>query len=242
MKIFVINLKESADRRANASAQLGRQGVRFEFFDAVRGDAALEDYFEGYDEYQFLLNTGRTASTGEIGCYASHLALWKKCIELNRSIMVMEDDFLLDDRFASAVQLVAENIDEFGYIRLQSETRGKKRLVKQLGDFSLWRYTRFPHSAMCYGISPAVANTFVSSSTLLTAPIDVHVKKFWEHGHPMYGISPYTVTESRASSDSTIKGRQKARKSLKLKLLRPVTKLSWFLKRMLFNLRMFGRD
>lgn len=66
--------------------------------------------------------------------------------------------------------------------------------------------------------------------------IDVHIKRFWEHGHLMYGLSPYTVTEGRAAFDSTIKGRQKAVKRPKLKLMRPVTKLSWFLKRVTFNL------
>jgi len=240
MRIFVINLPESRERRANARTQLDRLGVSFEFFDAIRGDAALQEHFDGYDEYRFLLNTGRTATSGEIGCYASHLALWKKCIELDQPIMVMEDDLLLDDRFADAARLVARHIDDLGYIRLQSETRGKKRLIRQLGNFSLWRYTRFPHSAMCYGISPTVARTFVSSSTVLTAPIDVHVKKFWEHGHRMYGITPFTVTESQASSDSTITGRRKAKKALKLKLLRRVARLDGLLKRNQFNRRVSG--
>ncbi|MBT8087006.1 MAG: glycosyltransferase family 25 protein [Gammaproteobacteria bacterium] len=242
MRIFVINLPESKERRASARAQLDYLDLTFEFFAAVRGEAALAKHFAGYDERQFLLNTGRAATTGEIGCYASHLALWKKSIELNQSIMVMEDDFLLDDRFAEAVRLVAENIDELGYIRLQSETRARKCLYKQLGDFQLWRYTRFPNSAMCYGISPAVSRTLVASSAQVTAPIDVHVKKFWEHGHVMYGISPYTVTESPAASHTTISGRQKARKSLKLRVLRPVTKLNWLVKRNHFNRRVAGRN
>jgi len=28
--------------------------------------------------------------------------MWRKCIELDEAIMIMEDDFLLDERFADA--------------------------------------------------------------------------------------------------------------------------------------------
>lgn len=119
--------------------------------------------------------------------------------------MIREDDFLLDDAFADAVKVVAENIDEYGFIRMQSERKAKKRLVKQTGMFQLWRYTKVPHSTMCYGISPPVAETFV-------------------------------VTEGQVSYEPTIEVRKKAKKPLKIKVLRPVIKLGWFLNRIGFNL------
>jgi len=236
LKVFVISLKDSTTRRENARAQLDRAGVPFEFFDGVRGDTALQQYFNGYDETEFVLNTGRYVTPGEIGCYASHLAMWRKCIELDEAIMIMEDDFLLDERFADAFGIVAARTADLGYIRLQSETKGKKRLAEQFGTFRLWRYTRYPHSAMCYGIAPAVAKTFISSSAILTAPIDVHVKKFWEHSHLMYGLTPYTVTESEASNESTIQSRDKAKKPLLIRVRRVLRKLNWFLQRVRFNL------
>jgi len=235
LKVFVISLQDSTSRRANASAQLDRAGIPFEFFDAVRGDTALQQYFSGYDEIEFVLNTGRYVTPGEIGCYASHLAMWRKCTELDEAIMIMEDDFLLDERFADAFEVVATRTADLGYLRLQSETKGKKRLLEKLETFQLWRYTRYPHSAMCYGIAPSVAKTFISSSSVLTAPIDVHVKKFWEHGHLMYGLTPYTVTESEASSQSTIRSRDKAKKPLLIRLRRVLRKLNWFVQRVRFN-------
>ena len=44
-------------------------------------------------------NWNRRLTQGEIGCVLSHLELWKKCIELNESILILEDDVipLVDD-------------------------------------------------------------------------------------------------------------------------------------------------
>ena len=232
MRLFVISLPEARERRERAAAQLADAGIPFEFFDALRGEPALaEGHFDGCDADEWLLNTGRQATLAEIGCFASHRAMWKKCVELGEPLMIMEDDFQLLPGFAGAVQEVARNIERFGFIRLQDETRALKVRVAGCGDYTLWRYTKGPHSTMCNGIAPEVAERFVELTRVAREPVDVFIKKFWEHGQPIYGLTPYTVTESRLSRKTFIPNRGKVRKSLRVASARFLRKCGWEVQR-----------
>ena len=234
--VFIISLADADDRRQSASEQLAEAGIDFRFYDAIRGDAALTDgHLEACDEEDWVLHCGRSATAGELGCYASHRNLWKKCIELDRPILVMEDDFRLLDGFADAIGEIERNIDRLGFLRLQSETRARHVKVGASGDFELRRYTYAPHSMMCYAIAPRVAKSWVEQTRTVCEPVDVFVKQFWRHGQPIYALAPYTVTESTLSCDSCIRGRVKESKSIGTALKRFVTKTTWHLKRLRFN-------
>jgi glycosyl transferase family 25 len=232
LKIFVISLPDAAERRERAARQLGELGLAFEFFDAMRGEQVMaEGYFEHCDEEEWLLNTGHPMSLGEVGCFASHRSMWQKCVDLGEPIMIMEDDFMLLPGFAGAVDKVAENISECGFIRLQTETRARKQRVAARGDYTLWRYTKVPHSCMCNSMTPEVAQNLVEQTKAIYEPVDVFIKKFWEHGQPIYGLTPYAVTESNLSKQTYILHREKVRKGIRRSTKRFLRKCGWELKR-----------
>ena len=234
--IYVISLPECEARRANATARLGSLNIPFEFYDAVSGDAGLRDgSLGGVDPEQWLIRCGREVTGGELGCFASHRNLWRRCVELDRPIMIMEDDFRLLDGFSNAVKTVEAEIDRLGYIRLQSETRARYVSTGRARGFEIRRYTYAPHSAMCYAITPRVARAFVEQTRIAEEPVDVFVKQFWRHGQLIYGLAPYTVTESALSQDTKIPGREKTRKPLSVRLRRLGTKLAWHAHRLSFN-------
>ena len=234
MKLYVISLPDAEERRKRATIQLADAGIPFEFFDAMRGEQAIaERHFERCDDVDWLLNTGREVTPAEIGCFASHRSMWQMCVELGEPIMIMEDDFQLLPGFADAVNKVARNVDEFGFIRLQDETRARRERVSEQGRYTLWRYTKAPHSSMCNAIAPEVAQRFVDMTRVAREPVDVFLKKFWEHGQPIYGLTPYTVTESSLSRKTCIPDREKARKCLKVRSTRFLRKCSWEVHRIL---------
>ncbi len=228
MKIVVISLPDAAERRERAARQLGEIGLAFEFFDAMRGEQVMADaYFEGCDEEEWLLNTGHPMSLGEVGCFASHRSLWQKCVELGEPLMIMEDDFQLLPGFAGAVEQVAQNISERGFIRLQSETRAKKQRVAARGDYTLWRYTKVPHSCMCNSMTPEVARNLIEQTRAIYEPVDVFIKRFWVHGQTIYGLTPYTVTESSLSQETYILYREKVPKGFGRSTKRFLRKCGW---------------
>ena len=241
MKIFIISLPDAVERRERAARQLGEVGLAFEFFDAMRGEQVMADgYFDGCDEDEWLLNTGHPMSPGEVGCFASHRSMWQKCVELDEPLMIMEDDFQLLPGFAGAVEQVAANIAEYGFIRLQSETRARKQRVAARGDYTLWRYTKVPHSTMCNGVTSQVASRLIERTRTIYEPVDVFIKKFWVHGQPIFGLTPYTVTESTLSQQTYILNREKVPKGFGRSTRRFLRKCSWELKRARAARRMAG--
>lgn len=241
LPIYVISLKNAATRRENAAAQFARQSVDFQFFDALNGDDGAK-LFDGLDQYAFVLHTGRNTTQGEIGCFASHKALWQRCVDEDRSIMIMEDDFKLADDFSKAVAVSETLIEEVGLLRLQDERRGKSKPVINVGDFWLERYTKTPHCAMCYSLTPAVARRLVELFAVYYAPVDVVMKHVWLFDNPMYCLTPYTVTGSDLSFDSIIGDRNKCEKSLATRLRRTSLKIGWQWHRLLFNLKQSDGD
>ena len=239
MKIFVISLPDADARRERAARQLGEVGLDFEFFDAMRGEQVLaERYFDRCDEEEWLLNTGHPMSLGEVGCFASHRSMWQRCVDLGEPIMIMEDDFQLLPGFAGAVQQVAESILECGFIRLQSETRARRQRVAAKGDYTLWRYTKVPHSCMCNSMTPDVAQRLVDQTRSIYEPVDVFIKKYWVHGQAIYGLTPYTVTESTLSQQTYILHREKVKKGFGRSAKRFLRKCGWEVKRIRAALRM----
>ena len=120
MKVWVINLEGSAQRWAAMRSQLDESAANYACFRAVEGSRGRR-YFDNYCEKRFLINTGRRASAGEAGCYASHLCLWRKCVVHDTPIVIMEDDALLRSNFIASLTAAESVIEQCGFIRLQTD-------------------------------------------------------------------------------------------------------------------------
>ncbi|EIZ9324066.1 glycosyltransferase family 25 protein [Campylobacter upsaliensis] len=111
MKIFIINLKRSLERKKLMQKQIERffenypnlkDEINFEFFEAI--DAKIKENMEKFASYfpkfRSLTFCGRGGGCGildtELACFASHLSLWQKCVELNEAILILEDDFYFE--------------------------------------------------------------------------------------------------------------------------------------------------
>ena len=235
IEIIVISLATALERRQHAKQQLDFCKLDFTFFDARTPATGARNDFLRIENREFLINTGRELTEGEIACYASHLALWKRCVELNKPIMIMEDDFLLGESFADACRQTASLIEQYGYIRMQDERRGKRIKVANIDNFDLYYYTKMPHSAMCYAITPRVAAAFIAESKYFDAPVDVLVKCIWRHRQRLYGLAPYPVRESNYSPLTGIPGRARSKKPFSIQLARALRKLNNKYRRTLFN-------
>ena len=79
-----INLADSLTRRSDLERQLAQLGAtdRYRRFEAIRGTQAGE-----------LAQTQLPA--GQLGCWLSHLAVWRQAESEGRHLHVLEDDVLL---------------------------------------------------------------------------------------------------------------------------------------------------
>jgi len=235
MRIVLISLPDSTERRDAARKQFGDTGLEFEFFDGINGRTATTPLFDSIDEASYLLNAGRLPSKGEIGCHASHRAVWKYCIDLDEPVIILEDDAKLESNFAAAAKQVETLISDYGFIRLQHLRHHPKKKVCNAGDFELFYCEKYPHGAVGYAVNPAAAKALYEHSSTLTAPADKFIKNFWQHGQPMYCLLPESITPGILNEESTIEGRDKPPSSLALRLKRIGFKLGSAIKRAAFN-------
>jgi glycosyl transferase family 25 len=237
MRIVLISLPGSIERRAAAIEQFATAGLEFEFFDGINGSTAKDPLFEEVDHHQYLLNAGRPPSAGEIGCHASHRAVWQYCVELNEPLIVLEDDAKIGANFTAAVSAVNGLIGKFSFIRLQNLRDSPKVKVCDSGIFTLYYCKKYPHGATGYAINPTAASALVANSRILTAPADKFIKNFWQHGQAMYCLLPDSITPGLLNENSTIAGREKPKARLGLSLQRSLFKIHCAFRRTLFNWR-----
>lgn len=238
MKVYVISLRSATERRRSAAQQLDFHTIDFEFFDAKTANEAKQiGCFDSIDTDEFLLNTGRFPAPGEIGCFASHRMLWQRCAERDEPLMIMEDDFELLPGFGRAFEASVPLVESVGFLRLQQSSRASRKPLGNVGEFVLSRYTKPPHCLMCYAIAPHVARHFVDATRTVDAPVDVFIKRYWEHGQPIYSLTPYQVVQSELSPATTIPGRKKRAKPLPVAIRRFLRKSAWQLHRLTANQR-----
>ena len=97
IKIFVINLKSSIERRKMMESQLNKLNLSFEIFDAIHGASLTKE--EIMDLYDLDYYNSRPAyySLGMVGCTLTHYYIYKKIVEdkiLNA--FILEDDMALN--------------------------------------------------------------------------------------------------------------------------------------------------
>lgn len=238
MRIFVISLPTQSERRAFIRAQFESMDLPFTFFDAVDVRRRQVDYFRAFDVRRFELNTGRNPLTAEIGCYASHLTLWRTCLVLDEPILILEDDAALDARFENALPFVEREIGSLGFVRLESNKKRLGPTVAAGSAFSARYCHSYPFSAMAYALSPVVARSFIEHSQTFAAPVDKFIKDFWVHQQPLYQLSPAVVAESDVGIRTTTIGKRELPRHRRLatRARRMSYKLVCSLNRFRFNL------
>ena len=100
VKIFVINLKRSKDRRILIKKELDRLGMPFSFFNAIDGRLIKPSYqkemmklrFEAYRNIENL-KSKITVSHGQVGCALSHIKIYSHIVKKRIPLtLVLEDD------------------------------------------------------------------------------------------------------------------------------------------------------
>ncbi len=111
LKIFVINLKSSIERRKTMERQLHKLGLPFEFFEAVNGAALSEEEIAGYYDMDFYNSRPGYYKRGAMGCMLSHYFLYKKIVEEKIEVaLILEDDMVLSKNVSDKLIQLSKNV------------------------------------------------------------------------------------------------------------------------------------
>jgi len=196
--IFLINLDRDSDRLERMRREFYRVGLSFERLPAISGTdlpPAQKPYF--CDSNGAIASTG--LRRGEIGCYASHLSVWRQIVDRNLgpAVLVCEDDLTLPDNSAELLDsLIPAAPKGWDIIRLSSFPRKAVSHVARLaGDYQLVRYWKIPVLTGAYLVSRNGAEKLLRPG-LRTDPVDVEVSRPWLFGIDAYGVVPTPIIQN----------------------------------------------
>lgn len=93
MKCMVISLQSKPERRTHITQEFSKQGIDFEFFDAITPDQVAK-----LATRHGLALDGAFLTEGEKACFMSHVCLWQQMIDENLEYLaVFEDDIYLGE-------------------------------------------------------------------------------------------------------------------------------------------------
>lgn len=118
MKIFVISMEKSKERRAIIAERLNQLGLSFEFYDAIDGHSLTES--------EIILSTREpnyAIERGEVGCSLSHLSVYAKMVALNiSSALIIEDDAILSQELPCVLEQLEKRAYDKPLITLLTQT------------------------------------------------------------------------------------------------------------------------
>lgn len=201
-EIFVVSLADAAERRDAFRERAGVTTLAWSFFDALRSPTEGLDI----DEAALLRNKGRALTQGEIGCYASHFAIWRQMIARGvRQAIVLEDDTMVDWVYLAALASTDLDALEMPYLRLYAKRPCHQRVVRS--DFlqhsrSVVELIGHAYGTQGYAITLAGARRFADHCAVIRRPIDDEMDRSWAHGVRNLALFPPPILE--ASMPSTI--------------------------------------
>jgi glycosyl transferase, family 25 len=196
LRSVVINLDDDDARLRHMQKELERAGLAFERFAAVRGadvPVALRSYFPESPSPRIL-------SAGEIGCYASHLAVCRRIAdgELAAPVLVLEDDVRLAKDFALAMEALLRALPAaWDLVRLSNDPKHACLVVADLmPGRKLVRYSKVPTSAGAILWNRSGAEKFLRRH-VRTLPLDQDLRMAWRWDVDTYGVVPAPALRDR---------------------------------------------
>ncbi|HEU4457666.1 MAG TPA: glycosyltransferase family 25 protein [Methylibium sp.] len=221
MELFVINLAAHEARWQAVARQFEAMGLACERHEASDGSqlpAAERDAL--FDAALNRRQYHRALCDGEIGCYASHRALWRRLLASGApSAGVFEDDVELAPELPRVLSAIAQMPRGWDMVKLAGRAVEKIDTQRPLAwEHTLIQYRRVPCRTSGYVISRAGAEKLLKRRARVGRPVDVDLRHWWECELNLFGVQPYPVREAASSRDSTIHGRAVARPGLGARL------------------------
>jgi glycosyl transferase, family 25 len=190
--IWLINLPRATDRRVKMEAQLAKLGVTYRLFPGVDGKAEAERLMKTVDLAAFERNTGRKILMGGIGCYHSHLGVWREFLETGHPIaLIMEDDVVFHDDFLPAIDLALQATEHWDFLKL-NRIRAKLPIAQgRIGPYTLNAYLGPATGTGAYLINRATAEKLLPAMLPITRPTDHQINRFFKHRFRLFGLEPF---------------------------------------------------
>ena len=192
VKVWVINLDRSPERMERMRSNLGAQGIPFTRFPAIDGTHLPGSLSERVNARSYERKMGQYLVPGKVGCYYSHLAVWKELAASEHKVgLILEDDVVFHDDFVEALDAALDASEYWDILKLNA-TRAKFPLWRgQARRWSVNGYLgRFTGNG-CYLVKADVAARVSARIEEMRLPFEHEIGRFFEHGYRLAGLEPF---------------------------------------------------
>ncbi|MBW0148529.1 glycosyltransferase family 25 protein [Marinobacter arenosus] len=235
----MINIDDAKDRWEHISRQLSEMGLVAERFAAINGRKQNHPLFERYDDRLRQKRKGDSLSLGQLGCFASHFLVWKRCLELGEPVIVLEDDVtVVGERFGEFLDVAGKLDDRIECVRLfKNKTKHHKVFpYASYGNLAIVKYTKGPMSAMGYYLTPKGAHKLIANADEWYLAVDMYMDRFWVNNVECFGTVPECIKHDYLF-DSMIGYEDKPKRTLSTRTRRELFSLTENTRRFLHNLK-----
>lgn len=212
LPIFLINLKGSDARLYASRTQIHDAGFTFERIEAVDGRGQKTHSFAQYDDLAARMFFGRSMTSGEVGCYLSHVAAARAVVESGADYgLVLEDDFKAQPGAWVVLEQTIERLkrgqtDDWDMVNLARSPRSPRAHLSSFCEDSvnatqLLRAYYFPVIATAILWSRLGAQRFIAQDAQPIGPVDhIYRHRMSESGRGL-ALSPPPFGVTGVESD-----------------------------------------
>lgn len=112
-------------------------------------------------------------TVGAIGCFLSHLQLWKECVQQNKPLFIVEDDFRMNSSMDPLFQEAQTLIPQLGFMLLKlNSLRGNSTLPYN----SMWdSFQGLFFGTMVYCLTPFIAQQLIQHALPINCQVDSYI-------------------------------------------------------------------
>ena len=190
--VWLINLPRATERRRKMDEQLAGLDLPYAVFDGVDGNARRDELAKLMDLPAFERNLGRKVLWGGIGCYTSHLGVWKEFLASGKpAALILEDDVVFHDDFLSAIDLALANDHAWDMLKL-NKIRAKFPVAQgRLGKYRVNAYIGPATGTGAYLIHRATVEKLLPAMVPITRATDHEINRFYLHDFRLFGLEPF---------------------------------------------------
>lgn len=172
MKKVVISLLRRPDRKSVFQTNNLQD---FEYLQAVDGEQEVFRHVKAQCNWVDPFRN-RVLQQNEVACHLSHRKAWERCIELNKPIIVMEDDAVINEHWNE--DKFAELIDKHEFVYLQRNENEPDK-VQYIDEYI--ERPCYPYNMTAYCIKPSTAEWLLFNSDITKMiPVDELLPKLCE--------------------------------------------------------------
>jgi glycosyl transferase family 25 len=209
--VRVINMDGATARMAKAEAALAAQEIAFERFPAVVGaKLSADERAAVYDEAANRTRFRHRLIGPELGCYLSHVALWRQLLASDApGMVILEDDFAAAPHLAASLAALAADGGDWDMVKLYTRRPEARTLSTRplIEGVALADPYQIPNTTLGYVIRRAAAGRLLERLVPFSRPIDEDLKRFWEHGCAIRILVPPPLSFGEEASDAASIGK-----------------------------------